>query len=95
VNAASFSGLKATAPSAAARSKNSGGQTQKPRRPDRKIALGKIVPENEEAGCRLEEWKDFLRPHSPLDPEPGLGGILSVGLLQTIASSFSNKISSS
>jgi hypothetical protein len=49
-------------------------------------------PENEEADCRLEEWKDFLRPYSPLDPEPGLGGILSVGLLPANASSFLKKM---
>ncbi len=41
----------------------------------------------------LEEWKDFLRPCSPLDPEAGLGGNLSVGLLGSKASSFLNKIS--
>jgi len=50
------------------------------------------LPKNEEAGRRLEEWKDFLRPYSPLDPEPGLGGILSLGLLPAIASSFLNKM---
>jgi hypothetical protein len=51
------------------------------------------APENEEADCRLEEWKDFLRPYSPLDPEPGLGGILSVGLFPANASYFLYKIS--
>jgi hypothetical protein len=50
------------------------------------------MPQNEEADCRLEEWKDFLRPYSPLDPEPGLGGILSLGLLPANASSFLKKM---
>jgi hypothetical protein len=50
---------------------------------------------NEEAGCKLEEWKDFLKPYSPLDPEPGLGGILSLGSFLANASYFSKKISHS
>jgi hypothetical protein len=43
---------------------------------------------NEEAGCKPEEWKDFLKPYCPLDPEPGLGDILSLGLLLANATSF-------
>jgi hypothetical protein len=34
---------------------------------------------NEEAGCKPEEWKDFLWPYSPPDPGTGLGGIFSLG----------------
>ena len=48
-------------------------------------------PQNEEADCKLEEWKDFLKPYSPLDPEPGLGGILSLGLFSSKSSSFLTK----
>jgi hypothetical protein len=48
-------------------------------------------PKNREAGCSPEEWKDFLRSYSPLDPEPGLGGILSLGLCSANASYFSRK----
>ena len=47
---------------------------------------------NEEAGHRSEEWKDFLKPYGPLDPEPGLGGILSVGFFHANATSFSMNI---
>jgi hypothetical protein len=51
-----------------------------------------ICTPNEEADCKLEEWKDFLKPYSPLDPEPGLGGILSLGSFPANATSFLNKI---
>ena len=62
------------------------------RRPLPRLQGTPKAPKNEEAGRRSEEWKDFLKPYCPLDPEPGLGGILSVGLLQTIASSFLDKM---
>jgi hypothetical protein len=55
----------------------------------------KKSPQNEEAGRRPEEWKDFLKPYCPLDPEPGLGGILSLGFFPANATSFLDKVPAS
>jgi hypothetical protein len=50
-----------------------------------------MLARNEEAGCKPEEWKDFLSPYSPPDPGPGLGGILSLGLFCSKSSTILDK----
>lgn len=49
------------------------------------------VPKKVEAGRSVMGVEGFPKTDCPLDPEPGLGGIVSLGLLRGKASSFSKQ----
>ncbi len=52
------------------------------------VSSEKIPPKKLEAGRSVMGVEGFPKTDCPLDPEPGLGGIVSLGLLRGKSSSF-------